>query len=435
MSFNVGLSGLKAASTHLNVTGNNIANVGSTGFKASRAEFADIYATSMFGVGNNTTGSGVLTANISQQFTQGTISKTGNSLDMAINGNGFYIMSNNGTETYTRNGTFSTDKEGYIVDNSGNRLQGYRADVDGNIVPGAVTDLVVDTTNQLPKATTAVAQTLTLNSSSTVPTSTTFDPNLASSYNWSTSVSVFDTQGNEHNMMQYFVKNDTNQWTMYVTVDGRNPADPTSTTPYSANVNFDAAGRMSSIASNDFQVDANNVLTMNNWVPAAVKDSKADPVVWGANGAAANGAGVTLDITKVTQTNSSSAVTKVTQDGYTTGQLSGLSVDASGTLFANYTNGQSKNIGQTVLATFANMQGLRPVGNTNWIQTVASGEPVRGTPGSGVIGTIESGSLEDSNVDLTAQLVDLIVAQRNYQANAKTIETENAISQTIIQIR
>ncbi|WP_286784441.1 MULTISPECIES: flagellar hook protein FlgE, partial [Pseudomonas] len=226
MSFNIGLSGLNAASKNLNVTGNNIANVGSTGFKASRAEFADVYATSMFGSGKNTTGSGVLTANVSQQFTQGNITSTGGSLDLAINGNGFFVLSDNGSRVYTRNGTFHSDSAGFVIDNSGNRLQGYGVDASGNIVNGVITDLKIDTTNQLPKATTDIDQVVALNSTAAVPTTTPFNPSVSASYNWSTSVDVYDSQGNSHTMSQYFVKSDANNWTMYVTVDGRNPSNP-----------------------------------------------------------------------------------------------------------------------------------------------------------------------------------------------------------------
>lgn len=433
MSFNIGLSGLNAASKNLNVTGNNIANVGSTGFKASRAEFADLYATSMLGVGNNTTGSGVQTAAVSQQFTQGTITNTGNGLDMAINGNGFFVLNDGGSTIYSRNGTFKTDKDGFIVDNSGNKLQGYSADVDGNVRNGIVTDLVVDTQNQLPKATTSVDQTLVLNSTAATPTATAFDPENSASYNWSTSTSLYDSQGNQHTMTQYFAKSDMNNWTMYVTIDGRSPSDPASTNPASASLTFDSSGSLEAITSTDFTVDANNKLILSNWVPATKTSN--NPVTWAANGAIANADGIGLDVTNTTQTNSSFAVTAVSQDGYTTGQLSGLSVGDDGSLFATYTNGQSKTVGQVILATFANMQGLTPAGSTNWTQSSSSGEPVIGTPGSGALGSMVSGALEESNVDLTAQLVDMIVAQRNYQANAKTIETENAISQTIIQIR
>lgn len=499
MSFNIGLSGLNAASKNLNVTGNNIANVGSTGFKASRAEFADVYATSMFGSGKNTTGSGVLTANVSQQFTQGNITSTGGSLDLAINGNGFFVLSDNGSRVYTRNGTFHSDSAGFVIDNSGNRLQGYGVDASGNIVNGVITDLKIDTTNQLPKATTDIDQVVALNSTAAVPTTTPFNPSVSASYNWSTSVDVYDSQGNSHTMSQYFVKSDANNWTMYVTVDGRNPSNPggdsaavgaaqtaanaagstpasvvaalpagtdasvtaaanaaaaatgataasvasavaaaseaLGTAPYASNLTFNASGNL--VGATGFDGVATSpagVLSLTDWVPATITNRNTNPVTWGSNGATANATGLTLDMRGSTQTNTNFAVNSVSQDGYTTGQLSGLEVADDGSLFATYTNGQSKVIGQTVLATFANMQGLTPVGNTDWAESFASGEPVIGVPGSGTLGTLASGSLEDSNVDLTAELVNLIVAQRNYQANAKTIETESTINQTIIQM-
>ncbi|MBB3104999.1 flagellar hook protein FlgE [Azomonas macrocytogenes] len=468
MSFNIGLSGLNAAGKNLNVTGNNIANVGSTGFKASRAEFADVYATSMFGSGKNTTGSGVLTANISQQFTQGNITSTGNSLDLAINGNGFFVLSDNGSRVYTRNGTFSTDSSGYVVDNAGNNLQGYGVDANGNVINGVVSDLRIDTANQLPRSTTQINQTVALNSTSSVPVNTPFDAGDSQSYNWSTSVDVYDSQGNSHTLSQYFVKDGSNSWAMFVTVDGRNPSDPTSTTPAMASVTFDSSGNLNLVSpsltqntdgtySSDFMVTQDGTISLANgtqtrtitnpdgstndvqvnvagWVPATITDGTTTPATWGSNGSTASATGLELDMRGSTQTNTSFAVTRVDQDGYTTGQLSGLSVAENGNLFATYTNGQSKVIGQTILATFANMQGLTPVGNTNWAESYASGEPAIGTPGSGILGSLASGSLEDSNVDLTAELVNLIVAQRDYQANAKTIETENTVSQTIIQM-
>jgi flagellar hook protein FlgE len=431
MSFNTGLSGLNAASKDLNVIGNNIANADSTGFKSSRTEFADIYSTSILGTGSNATGSGVVTSSVSQQFTQGTITETGNSLDLAIDGNGFFVLSNNGAITYTRNGTFNTDSDGYVVDSAGNRLQGYGLDGDGNIQTEVLTDLVIESGNQEPLATSEVTQNLALDSTDDVPTNTTFDASDADTYNWSTSVEIFDTQGNAHVMSEYFVKDSSNNWTMYVTIDGRNPSDPTSTTPYSATVTFDSSGNLSSTASSDFTVDADTyTLTLNDWVPAAEVDG-----VWGSNGAAASTDGVALDITGSTQTNTSYAVNSVSQDGYTTGQLSGVSVGEDGILYATYTNDRSTAIGQVVLATFSNSQGLTPVGNSNWAQSSASGEPAYGVPGSGTKGTLTAGALEDSNVDLTSELVGLIEAQRNYQANAKTIEIESSITETIINIR
>ena len=435
MSFNIGLSGLRAATNDLNVTGNNIANAGTVGFKQSRAEFADVYAASVLGTGSNPQGSGVLLADVSQLFNQGNINYTQNALDLAINGNGFFVTSNNGEISYTRAGYFGTDRDGYVVNNFGYRLQGYAVDAAGNLQNGIVDDIQIRTAAQSPRATENLAQTFNLNSNNTVPTTAPFDPSDPTTYNSSTSTNIYDTQGNAHVMTQYFVKTAANTWTMNVLIDGRTPNDPTLTTPYSVNLSFTAAGQLDTAAmtSPDFTVNADGTLSLTNWVPAAPDSSV--PPVWGANGANAATAGITVDIRDATQFASAFAVTAVSQDGYTTGELAGLEIDDTGVIFARYTNGQSLVQGQVVLANFANVQGLTPVGKTAWVQSFQSGEPVVGTPRSGTLGALQAGALEDSNVELSDQLVNLIVAQRNYQANAKTIETESAITQTIINLR
>ncbi len=436
MSFNIGLSGLKAASSDLNITGNNIANAGTVGFKQSRGEFQDLYSASILGSGSKQIGSGVLLANVAQLFNQGTIDYTENALDMAINGNGFFITSNNGAISYTRAGYFGTDKFGYVVDNNGYRLQGYTVNADGDLQNGVVGDMQISTGNQAPRATTEIAQELNLNSTNIVPVNTPFDPSDPTTYNSSTSVNIYDAQGNAHVMTQYFVKNGANSWSMNVLVDGRNPSSPTSTEPYSVTVPFDSSGNLGSMVvvapttGAGFSV-ANNVLTLSDWVPA--QSDGGTPPVWSANGAASSS--INLDIRGSTQYASTFAVNSVEQDGYTTGQLAGLEVDPEGNIFARYTNGQTKIQGQVVLANFANPQGLSPIGKTSWVQSSESGEPVIGTPRSGTLGALQSGALEASNVDISTELVDLIVAQRNYQANAKTIETESAITQTIINLR
>lgn len=329
MTFNTALSGLKAASTHLDVTGNNIANTGTTGFKYSRAEFADLYASSMFGTGSNAVGSGVITADIAQQHTQGNISYTDNSLDLAVNGSGYFIVNDGGTQLYTRSGAFKVDNQGNVIDNSGNNLMGYGVDADGNLVNGVLTNLTVDTSNQAPNATSTVTQGVALNSSETVPTIA-FDPTVSGSFNWSTSVSLYDSQGNEHTMTQYFVKEASNEWSMHVLIDGRNPGDPASTDPYQASLSFDTSGRLQASASSDFTVNADGTITLADWVPATITDATTDPVTWGDNGAAASTSGVTLDLRNMTQTNTRFAVNSLSQDGYTTGQLSGLSVTRPG---------------------------------------------------------------------------------------------------------
>ncbi|MFL9814877.1 flagellar hook protein FlgE [Stutzerimonas sp. VN223-3] len=429
MSFNIGLSGMRAASKDLNVTGNNIANAGTVGFKQSRAEFADVYASSVLGTGKNPQGSGVLLANVSQQFNQGNINYTQNALDLAINGNGFFQVSNNGALSYTRAGYFGTDKEGNLVDNFGYNLQGYSVDGNGNIQTGQVSDLKIQTASQEPKATTQITQGFNLNSTNNLPANTPFDPADPLSYNSSTSTNIYDEQGNAHVMTQYFVKSPTaNTWQMNVLIDGRNPQTPTDpvsgTTPSSITLEFSPSGSLITPASGS--------MAIAGWQPA-VENSDG---TWSLNNAApAGGLNMTLDMRGSTQYASSFAVNQVSQDGYTTGELAGLEISETGEIFARYTNGQSKVQGQIILANFANVQGLTPVGKTQWVQSFESGEPVRNPPGSGTLGALQAGALEDSNVELSDQLVNLIVAQRNYQANAKTIETESAITQTIINLR
>ncbi|NLC99644.1 MAG: flagellar hook-basal body complex protein, partial [Gammaproteobacteria bacterium] len=249
-----------------------------------------------------------------------------------------------------------------------------------------------------------------------------FDPADPKSYNSSTSTSIYDTQGNAHVLTQYFVKTDANTWQMNVLIDGVNPTTPGSTAAQGSTLVFDSAGKL----------QTGGKLDLTGWVPAALKGN---PPTMQSNGASPSAKGLELDMSRSTQYANSFAMNAVSQDGYTTGELAGIEIDDTGTIFARYTNGQSKVQGQVVLADFANVQGLIPVGKTQWVQSLASGEPVRNPCGTGTLGAIQSGALEDSNVELSDQLVNLIVAQRNYQANAKTIETESAITQTIINLR
>jgi len=442
MSFNIGLSGLRAATNDLNVTGNNIANAGTAGFKQSRAEFADVYAASVMGSGKNAQGGGVLLGSVSQQFNQGNVSYTQNALDLAVNGNGFFVTSNNGEIGYTRAGYFGTDKDGFIVNNFNQKLQGYSADADGNVKNGLMSDLQIQTASQAPKPSSKIDQVFNLNSTDKVPASAAFDPSDPTSYNSSTSTNIFDSQGNSHALTQYFVKTGANTWDMKVLVDGRNPATPTAdaaavppvtgTEPYSAALTFSESGQLLSSTSGDFTV-TDGIINLTDWKPAAASNDV--PPVWSGNGAKASADGIALDLRQASQYANAFAVNSVSQNGYTTGELAGLEIDDAGVVFARYTNGESKVQGQVVLANFANVQGLTPVGKTGWAQSSTSGEPVIGGPSSGTLGALQAGALEDSNVELSDQLVNLIVAQRNYQANAKTIETESAITQTIINLR
>ncbi|WP_060485932.1 flagellar hook protein FlgE [Pseudomonas sp. NBRC 111123] len=449
MSFNIGLSGLYAANKQLDVTGNNIANVNTTGFKSSRAEFADVYAgANRLGVGKNQVGNGVRLAAISQQFSQGDVNNTGNVLDMGIQGQGFFVLSDNGARVYTRAGAFQNSKDNYVVTSDGLRLQGYAADENGNIKRGVLTDLKIDTSSLAPKATTLIDQGINLNSEATIiplpgatPAGPTFDPADDTTYTKSFPTKVYDSQGNEHTMEQFYRKTGTNQWTMYTLVDGRNPMDPTSTAPLEATMSFNSDGSVASMATDPASIPpgapanaewavTNNTFTLKGWIPAA-KDAAGN---WASNGSAENANGMRLSMNSTSSYNTETARMSQSQDGYATGILSSLSIDSTGVMFASFSNQQSRAIGQVALASFANEQGLQQIGGTRWTETYSSGIPGIDSPKTGTLGSVESNSLEASNVNLTQELVELIKAQSNYQANAKTISTESTIMQTIIQM-
>ncbi|VVO25476.1 flagellar hook protein FlgE [Pseudomonas fluorescens] len=436
MSFNIGLSGLYAANKQLDVTGNNIANVATTGFKSSRAEFQDVYSASKLGTGSKAVGSGVRLANVAQQFTQGDINNTGNVLDMGINGSGFFVLNDSGSLSYTRAGTFKVDKEGYVTNTDGSaRLQGYGVDANGKIQNGVLTDLRIDTSNLAPKTTTTVSSTINLNSTADVIdqsiAANKFDPSKQATFTKQFSTPIFDSQGNQHVMDQYMVKTGANEWDIYTLIDGRNPADGDPAKPVTpaipSTMNFDASGKLLSITTPP--ATTGNDLKITGWTPGTVTNG-----VWAPNGADDNPDGLTISMGNTTQFNADTARSIPAQDGYATGQITSLSIDGSGVLLANFSNYQTKAIGQISLASFTNEQGLQPIGGSSWKESYASGIPGFDAPQSGTLGMIESNSLEESNVNLTNELVDLIKGQSNYQANAKTISTQSTIMQTIIQM-
>ncbi|WP_203140801.1 flagellar hook protein FlgE [Marinobacter mangrovi] len=651
MAFNTGLSGLRAASVDLDVTGNNIANASTVGFKGSEVQFGDLYASGFLSGATNAIGDGVKVQSVNQTFGQGNISFTDNGLDMAIDGDGFFILNNDGEVRYSRAGQFTINKDGFVVNNQGMRVQGFQADDDGNL-SGVRGDLMIDSDNLAPRRTTNVASQLNLDSresvlassgtriqtrdfapnestgeqnftityadgststvnvpagssareianalsqeedvsasgrtevlldgsgiqaddvltlegvdftiadtdssgntlttaervqkladdingsslssinatvtstgelrlissrgdtlrlayqdtnsdggamafddgtalsnDSTNPstqvgevsitldgdtqlasaavapstttildgvtptafTSNTFDPTDQGTYNHATSSTIYDSLGNPHVMTQYFVKEPTtsasqgNAWTMYVQVDGENVGDPPNSSgePTMAQYDlvFDEEGNLQSIDG-----DPDGEVLISNWTPV---DGNGQPN--GADGPRLVSSGGTtpipdppvssnfvIDLGDTTQFGSEFAVNDQSQNGYTTGRLSGLDVSDAGVIFARYSNGQSQSLGQVSLATFKNAEGLSPVGDTTWVETFESGQPIIGSPGSGTLGSIAASSVEESNVDLSEELVNLIIAQRNYQANAKTIETSDAVTQTIINLR
>jgi flagellar hook protein FlgE len=521
MGFQQALSGLNASNQQLNVIGNNVANSGTVGFKTAATQFADVFAASLSGGGATQVGIGTTVAAVAQQFTQGNITTTSNPLDLAVKGQGMFRLSSNGSITWSRNGQFNVDKNGYIVNAQGARLTGYLANANGLIVPSTPSDIQVNTSDLPPVATgqgtpatglqvgmnidsratpptTATAGTLTGNAAPgtltivagidaltvtingvthtvNIPAATygsanalasaaqtvinaayptgagatltvnaggdivvtaqtpgigsavtvagngaanllgaapvavaggnVFNPNNPASYTSSTSATVYDTLGNAHVLAMFYVKTATpNNWELYTNLDGGAAAGPTTLT-------FTTSGALST--------PANGVI------------AQSFPLTTGA----VTNMNFNLDLTGSTQFGSIFGVNRISQDGYTSGRLSGLNVSADGTVQGRYSNGQTRNLAQVVLGNFPNPNGLISAGGNQWQETATSGQPLIGAPGSGSLGAIQSAAIEESNVDLTAELVNMITAQRTYQANAQTIKTEDQILQTLVNLR
>jgi flagellar hook protein FlgE len=420
MSFQQGLSGLDAASQSLDVIGNNIANANSAGFKSSTAEFSDVFASSIGGGGGNSVGIGTQLAAVAQQFTQGDITTTNNPMDLAINGNGFFRMSDNGAISYTRDGEFQVNSSGFITNSNGQELTGYPADSTGTIVPAAPVPLQLSNSNLPPKATSSTDANLNLDATMSQPATGTFNPTDPTSYNSSTSISVYDSLGNAHTVSLYYVKTaTTNQWNLQANVDGTaiGNVDLGGGAGNPEPIAFDNAGNLTTTMPINVSIDLNAVATANGLVNGANT-----PMTF------------TLDMTGSTQFGSGFAVNNLTQDGYTSGRLTSTSIGADGVIQGRYTNGQSLVLGQVVMANFNSPSGLKPLGEGQWAETTASGQPLVGVPGSGSNGAIQAGAIESSNVDLTAQLVEMITEQRAYQANAQSIKTQDAVLQTLVTL-
>lgn len=552
MSFSTALSGLNAATADLNVKSNNIANVNTTGFKQSRAEFGDVFAVSAFGTTSKTAiGNGVVLQNVAQQFSQGNLEFTDNALDLAISGEGFFALApdaDSGEVIYTRAGEFGVNKDGYIVSNEGWFLRAFPVDENGQIsatsinatspiqlppsvgAPEATTDLSIVT--NLPSNSTPISQggsplepgtftttslasldfsggnsatfevngtTITLNadyatiddlvsavgsqlpsgysanalgtdqfviSSSTVtpptvdsyttgganadfvaagtpdpgtaavaPTILAIDPEDSSTYSFSTSATIYDSLGNEHIVTTYYQKIDAaavgdldNQWQMAVYVDGADVKGGTPGEPYpletNARLSFSSQGLLQSV-----DADPSSPGTLEDVVLSFTDGGATE---W-ASGAATQT--IEFSLAGSTQNSGPFNVGALTVNGFPTGRLTGVDVSEEGLLRATYSNGQAVPIGKIALGDFANPQALNKIGNTAWKETTDSGPVIAGEASTGSFGQIQAGALETSNVDLTKELVGLITAQRNFQANSKAIETNNAITQTIINLR
>ncbi|KXU89628.1 flagellar biosynthesis protein FlgE [Paraburkholderia monticola] len=508
MGYQQGLSGLSASSSDLDVIGNNIANANTVGFKSGTAEFADMYANSIATAVNQQIGIGTQLSEVQQQFAQGTITTTNQALNVAINGNGFFQMSNNGTLTYSRNGVFQLDKNGYITNAQGLDLMGYAANSTGIINTAQTVPLQIPTANIAPTPTTTITAGLNLNAQDSImlsaptvtntggtaltttgatitdatastnndtyqiafdgaggytvtdttagtapvsgtytagtaitlgngqsvtftgtpsattaytvtPTPTAFNQNDSTTYNYSTSTTAYDSLGGSQTVNMYFAKTGAGTWNVYA-------GTSTGTASLVGQATFNSSGKL--------------VSTTQPTVPPAAPGNVATATLGGftfsipTSDGSSTPQNLTLNIGTTTQYGGKDGVNSLQTDGFAAGQLTGFTVAADGTLTGNYSNGQTAALGQIVLANFSNENGLVDLGNNEYGQTSASGVAQISTPGSTNHGVLQGGAVENSNVDLTSELVNLITAQRNYQANAQTIKTQQTVDQTLINL-
>lgn len=392
MSFNIALTGLSAVNQQLNTIGNNIANSGTVGFKSSRTDFGSLYAESQ-AMGVEVTGT---TQSISQG---GALTTTNRSLDLAISGGGFFVTrASNGDVSYTRAGVFGTDKDSFLTNSLGQRLQGYPADATGNLQTGTVSDLQLKSGGLPAKATDALSFVANLDANQEVP-AVAFDPLVADSYNSTYTTKLFDSQGKEHTLTQYFVKTADNSWNAHYYINGAALAGAPQA------LTFDGAGSLTG--------------PIGPVALTAAPGGGVDPLA------------IQLDYTGTSQYGSEFSVTGNRATGYAAGEQTGMSVEKDGRVYATYSNGERLLQGQVVLASFVNAEGLKNISGTAWTETAASGAAMLGTPGIGQYGTLASGALESSNVDLTQQLVGLMEGQRNYQANTQVISTNKELTQVL----
>lgn len=393
MSFDIAISGLNAINEQLGAISNNIANSGTVGFKSGRAEFASLYAEGQpLGVG---------VTNVAQSISKnGTVFASASSLDLAINGQGFFVMrDSSGSTAYTRAGYMQTDSNGNLVNNQGMYLQGYPVDANGVIQTGTVGNLTISSGSLPAKATSSLDFTANLNANEDKPKTATFDPTDETSYNHTYATQVYDSLGREHTLKQYFVKTDDNTWQVHYYMDDKSMGD-------AKDMTFNEQGIL---------------LTPNGAVNLTADIPGADSI------------SLDLNYNGTTQFGSDFSVSKNNGNGYASGERTGQTIDKDGSVYATFSNGERLLQGQVVLANFSNPNGLSSQNGTTWTQTASSGAPLLGTPGTGLLGALTSNTLEASNVNLTDELVGLMTAQRNYQANTKVISTNDSMMTALFQ--
>jgi flagellar hook protein FlgE len=459
MSFNIALSGLNAAQKDLDVSSNNIANVNTVGFKESRAEFVDVYAASLLASGKTKVGDGVLTADVAQQFSQGSIKFTSNALDLAITGNGFFatVPELGSLETsYTRAGQFKLNADNFVVNSQGGHLLGFPVNPDGSSASVSLSTadpIRIPTASGAPTKTSEVDVRLNLPAGDAYIAGSpgNFDPDDPLTFNNSTSVTIFDSLGDSHVMTYFFAKDNPavnpNEWLMFAAVDGNviDLADPNTTAATDGRVGGGVSGplspagvvgaRLAFNASGDFvnqlpPLVSGGIVTVpfTNHLPNGADNTQTVQIDFNLDPTAPNQ-------NEPTQFASNFEVTALNQDGLAVGRLTGIDIGVDGLVRATYSNGTSQPLARIAMVNFANEQGLSQIGNTSWKESIVSGEALAGEGGSGTFGTINSSALEQSNVNLTTELIDLISAQRNFQANSRALEVDNQLNQTILQIR
>ena len=409
MSFQQGLSGLNSSAKSLDVIGNNIANASTVGFKSATTQFADVYANSVYGNGGVQVGLGTKIADVAQQFTQGNITVSNNPLDVAINGSGFFQLSGSDGTTYTRNGQFHLDADGYLVTSTGQNVVGY-TQLSTDPTTGAVIgqsgqgNIQIDLGTLPANATSSISLGINLNATSAA-ISGSFSASDPNTYNYSTTVTTFDSQGASHPLSMYFVKTADNTWEVYGQMDGG----------------------ATTLSNSDLgQLTFNTDGTLASGSPLTFSTTNIT--------GAANFSAVPINLSSSTQVAGTSGVNSISQDGYAPGQIVGVSIDSNGVVYGRYSNNQTKALQQLLIASFQNPNGLISLGNNQWAATLEAGSPSVNPPGQGIAGVVQSGATEDSNVDLTTELVNLIVAQRQYQANAQTIKAQDTILQTLVNL-
>ncbi|MEK8048635.1 flagellar hook protein FlgE [Ideonella sp. DXS22W] len=422
MSFQQGVTGLTSAGRNLEVIGNNVANASTVGAKASRAEFADIYARASGG-GAGSAGLGVAVTAVAQQFSQGSISSTDNPLDVAINGAGFFQLQDpTGAMVYSRNGQFKVDREGYVTNSDDMKLMAIPVTYQDGQIPGKSQPLQLPTSGIAPKQTSTMnmeinldaRQSAKIDSATNAPVAIDFTD--ATTYNNSTSINIYDTKGQQVSMTYFFQKVANNTWDVYATANGETVGGTADAPAPITRVEFPDDGTPPTSPSEPISVA----------IPATGVGTSTETVAFES---------VVMDMTKLTQFGSAFGPTDVSQDGFPPGRLSSISIENDGTVIGSYSSGQSAAIARIELANFRNAQGLQPLGGNVWASTYDSGDPVIGTPGGGNLGLLQSKAVEESNVDLTQELVNMMVAQRIYQANAQTIKTQDSVMQTLVSLR